>query len=95
MKRGCIVTRIPVIQLRFVYYDEHGKEMYGRNQKFQKPRVAAEHWASHIYNEWRNRMVERIGAAEFLRLYDTWNYRKDRIDKLVRRSLPIFKRMLK
>lgn len=92
----CIVTRIPVIQLRFSTIGADGKEAYGWNKKFQRAHVAADHWARHVYNEWRNELVMKIGFAEFQRLgYDDWGYQKTRIKKLVRRSLPIFKRMLK
>ena len=96
MKRGCVVTRIPVIQLRFVTYNDDGKEIYGNNRKFQKPGVAAEHWANHVFNQWRNELVNRIGFSEFQhRGLDDWEYRQNRIEKLIRRSLPIFKSMLK
>jgi len=88
-------TIIRVIQLRTEYTDSEGK-LRGWNKKFQKPTVAADHWASQRVHEWENRKfdVARLGAAYHRMGNLDWEERNAREKKLYRRSLPIFKRMI-
>jgi hypothetical protein len=89
------VAVIRVIQLRTEYIDSDGK-VRGWNKKFQKPTVAAEHWAQSRVQEWEDRKfdVANQGAAYHRMIFRDWEERDAREKKLYRRSLPIFKRML-
>lgn len=82
------VSLIKVIQIRTEQTDVDGKT-YGWNKKFQKPGVAAEHWASGKFLEW-----EQKAKFTYHNNPDYYDIRLARLDKLKRRALPIFKRML-
>lgn len=88
-------TIIRVIQLRTEHIDSNGK-LRGHNEKFQKPTVAAEHWARQSVHNWENRKfnVTELGAAYHRMSSPNWDERLARQKKLYRRALPIFKRML-
>jgi len=88
-------TIIRVVQLRTEYIDSEGK-LRGWNKKFQKPTIAAAHWAQHRVREWEDRKfnVAQLGAAYHRMSRMDWEEREVREKKLYRRSLPIFKRML-
>ena len=88
MKRDVEVKLIKVIQIRHVY--EMCGKPGGYNKKYQKPKVAAEDWARIKNGIWEDKKFgnyRNMGPAE-------WDASKNHFDKLVRRSLPIFKRML-
>lgn len=89
------VSVIRVIQLRTEYINGEGK-VVGWNKKFQKPGVAAEHWASSRVREWEDKKfdVANQGAAYHRMSRMDWDERDAREKKLYRRSLPIFKRMI-
>ena len=93
MKTKASVIR--VVQLRTEYIDSEGK-LRGWNKKFQKPTIAADHWARQRVHEWENRKfnVAELGAAYHRMDKLDWDERAAREKKLYRRSLPIFKRML-
>ena len=82
------VSLIKVIQIRTEHTGGSGKT-YGWNKKFQKPGVAADHWAHSKFLEW-----EQKGGMNPRNYSDYYQIREDRLDKLRRRSLPVFKRML-
>jgi hypothetical protein len=88
-------TTIRVIQLRTEYTDSEGR-LRGWNKKFQKPTIAADHWARQRVHEWENRKfnVAELGAAYHRMTPLDWQHREEREKKLYRRSLPIFKRMI-
>jgi hypothetical protein len=88
-------TVIRVIQLRTEYINSEGK-LAGWNKKFQKPTVAADHWARQRVHEWENRKfdVANQGAAYHRMGKLDWEEREAREKKLYRRSLPIFQRMI-
>lgn len=88
-------TTIRVIQLRTEYTDNEGK-LRGWNRKFQKPTVAAEHWARQRVQQWEDKKfdVANQGAAYHRMIRCDWDERDAREKKLYRRSLPIFKRMI-
>lgn len=88
-------TVIRVVQLRTEYLNNEGK-LVGWNKKFQKPTVAADHWARQRVREWETKKFNEaeLGAAYHRMDKLDWDERDARERKLYRRSLPIFKRML-
>ncbi len=81
---------IPVIQFRTITeYGDGGKAAW--NDKYQKPGVAAQHWASHVIQNW---IDKTYGSRSNLQPRD---YKRidERKAKYIRRSLPVFKAMLK
>jgi hypothetical protein len=82
------VSLIKVVQIRTESDGASGKT-YGWNKKFQKPGVAADHWAHSKFLEW-----EQKNNFPLKNHPDFYQIRLDRLDKLRRRSLPVFKRML-
>jgi hypothetical protein len=84
------ITVIPVIQFRTTMeYGDGGKTAW--NEKYQKPGVAAAHWASHVVQDWIDRTY---GSRSNLQPRD-YQRIDERKAKYIRRSLPIFKAMLK
>jgi len=90
------VSLIKVVQLRTEYFDEESGKMKGWNDKFHKPGNAAAHWAnSRTTNWWSIRFNEKeLGAGYHRAIQADYDEKARRYEVLVRRSLPIFKRML-
>ena len=88
------VSTITVVQIRHESYDR-GK-VVGFNKKFQQPKAAAEHWSFYKAHAWELKKfdVANQGAAYHRMTPADYDLRFKRQEKLYRRSLPIFGRLL-
>ena len=84
-----VVSVIKVVQIRTEYLDPRDGKVRGYNKKFQKPTVAADHWALNKFIEW-----ERKTNFQYRNSPQYYTIRNARIDKLYRRALPIFRAIL-
>jgi hypothetical protein len=89
-----IVTVVKTIQLRTQWTGVDG-EIVGFNKKFQKPSVAADHWARDKVRKWENKMYEHLGGASYHHLTNADHIEAERRFKVLkRRATRVFKRVL-
>jgi hypothetical protein len=90
MKKKLTVWVVPVVKMRFEWLNEDGTTSTGYNKSYQRPWAAAADWAREQNNRWVDRTFghySKMGPADYKR-------QVEREKKLVRRCLPIFKRLL-
>lgn len=87
-KHTMIVSTVTVIQFRTEYIGDNGKTQ-GWNTKFQTPKLAASEWAGGMMRKWRADPNRSRKFGE----YDD-DYEQNLCAKFIRRSLPVFRRLL-
>ncbi len=93
MTEKLIVKIIPIVQFRFETTYGDGST-HGYNEKYQKPTVAADHWARHVTSVWARKMIEKHFSRQIHRTEEFYILEDKRREKAYRRVLPIFKRLL-
>ena len=89
------VSVVRVVQFRTEYICASTGKVKGWNTKFQRPTLAADHWASAVAAKWEDKKFSLNGSAAYHNMTDADYIQKDKVyNKAYRRSLSVFKRIL-
>jgi len=93
--RDLVVSVVKIIQLRVEWIGVDGR-VQGYNKKFQKPGIAADHWARDKIRRWEDKTFSQPGAGPAYHTMSAADHKESRrrFEILKRRATRVFKRMI-